>query len=156
MTQQDFEHLVNTYGANPQRWPQSKRTAALLYMETQKAATDTVLRQARALDAWLDTGTHPSTDNSLLMARIRKQAADTPQDPPQSGPVVSLATYRSRPPMWRTLAATVLVTTGIGFGVGQAAARSQTETVEALLSASLGDMYSDSDFNLGGTSEALQ
>jgi hypothetical protein len=61
MNIQRFKTLVEAYGANPARWPEAERVAALLFAEQSAEARD-VLLEAAAFDRLLDTAeTHPAT-----------------------------------------------------------------------------------------------
>ncbi len=61
MNIQRFKTLVEAYGANPARWPEAERAAALLFAEQSAEARD-VLHEATAFDRLLDTAeTHPAT-----------------------------------------------------------------------------------------------
>lgn len=56
-----FKTLIETYGANPARWPEAERVAALLFAEQSAEARD-ALQEAAAFDRLLDTGeTEPAT-----------------------------------------------------------------------------------------------
>lgn len=61
MNIQRFKTLVEAYGANPARWPETERVAALLFAEQSAEARD-VLQEAAAFDRLLDTAeTQPAT-----------------------------------------------------------------------------------------------
>ncbi|MDZ4866076.1 MAG: hypothetical protein SGI91_02035 [Alphaproteobacteria bacterium] len=61
MNIQRFKTLVEAYGANPARWPEAERVAALLFAEQSAEARD-MLQEAAAFDRLLDTAeTHPAT-----------------------------------------------------------------------------------------------
>ncbi len=128
MRHEQYRELVNTYGAHPARWPEDMRVDALTYayknpeQAAKTNAGDTILDKA------LDAGALPKTDNDLLMARILQAAKETPQQtalpiesPANDHPTQFLADDIKAPYVlkWKTLAATLLITMGIGFGWGQ-------------------------------------
>jgi hypothetical protein len=61
MNIQRFKVLIEAYGANPARWPEGERVAALLFAE-QSAEARAVLQEAADFDRLLDTAeTQPAT-----------------------------------------------------------------------------------------------
>ncbi len=61
MNIQRFKTLVEAYGANPARWPEAERVAALLFAEQSAEARD-MLQEAAAFDRLLDTAeTQPAS-----------------------------------------------------------------------------------------------
>ncbi|TRL31113.1 hypothetical protein FNA46_24580, partial [Rhizobium straminoryzae] len=67
MDQAAFAALVETYGADPKRWPEKRRAAALVFAETPDGAES--LRRAARLDAALDLA-HPPMPAAALAGRI--------------------------------------------------------------------------------------
>ncbi|ADU13626.1 hypothetical protein Astex_1963 [Asticcacaulis excentricus CB 48] len=55
ITSERFEAIVDAYGAEPQRWPQDERAAALLFMQQHPEVARRVLAEARTLDSWLSS-----------------------------------------------------------------------------------------------------
>ena len=49
----DFTHLIDAYGADPERWPPDQRAAALA-LAASDAGAETLLHEARGLDRLLD------------------------------------------------------------------------------------------------------
>jgi hypothetical protein len=54
MTSERFAELVEIYGAEPRRWPQAQRQAAIAFTEDHPEETATILETARNLDEALD------------------------------------------------------------------------------------------------------
>ena len=54
MNLERFAVLIDSYGAEPRRWPAAERDAALAFAAVSTAA-DALMREAAALDALLDT-----------------------------------------------------------------------------------------------------
>lgn len=143
MTKEEFETMVAQYGASPHRWPADMAGRARDFMASNTDTADRLLKSERALDALLDMANVPNVENQLLRARILRTARQT--SAANTG-TEAHQTYK-RPAYWRALAATILLTTGIGFGLGQAAVtHAQSDTGEALLMASLNADYSADDF----------
>lgn len=128
MKHEHYRDLVNTYGVHPARWPEDMRVDALAYaykhpeQAAKTNAGDTILDKA------LDRIALPDTETDLLMARILKKAEETPQQqsiqietPANDHPTRFLPDDVEKPSAlrWKTLAATLLITMGIGFGLGQ-------------------------------------
>ena len=59
-----FMTLVEAYGANPARWPDTERVAALLFAEQSAQARD-VLQEAAAFDRLLDTAETQAATRAL-------------------------------------------------------------------------------------------
>ncbi|MED5548922.1 MAG: hypothetical protein VX529_06135 [Pseudomonadota bacterium] len=53
MTEERFFQIVEAYGANPARWPEGERAAAMAFADAHPGITDDVLRAESALDDWL-------------------------------------------------------------------------------------------------------
>lgn len=156
MTQDDYQELVNTYGVHPSRWPEEVRARAMTFSYKHPELAAQINSDAALLDKIIDVASLPETDNSLLMARILKEAQNTPQDTPRhidtpanDHPTQFLPEDRVRRPIsrWKVLAATLLVTMGIGFGAGQAVfARSDYWSAETLYSFNIDSDYTSSEW----------
>ncbi|MBL4853917.1 MAG: hypothetical protein JKY25_06720 [Robiginitomaculum sp.] len=90
----------------------------------------------------LKAGRKPDTDMSLLQVRILKSAKQTPQDGLSTG--ASYTNFAS----WKSVVATLILTTGIGFGLGQFQGQAASEntdylSAEALLSFSIASDYDE-------------
>lgn len=72
MDRERFEQLLDAYGADPRRWPDSERAAAEAFA-AQSAEAESALREAAALDAVLNQA-RAVPDTSALAARILAQA----------------------------------------------------------------------------------
>jgi hypothetical protein len=82
MTRQDFQDLLDVYGADRTRWPLSARASAAAVLTADKAAVR-MLSEAAALDAVLARGmanSAPSADaTAALAARIVAAAGTAPR-----------------------------------------------------------------------------
>ena len=151
MRKNRFREIVKAYGGDPKRWPDAEREAATAFMAAHPDVGDAVLADARALDGVLDGGNLVPSANDLLMARILKAAHTTPQDradlPIPANDIPHGAGQGLRMPPWKSLAATLLLTTGMGFVMGNAvASSSEIDQAEALLEISANYYMSDEDF----------
>ncbi|MBL8544149.1 MAG: hypothetical protein JNJ63_10115 [Hyphomonadaceae bacterium] len=68
MDQTRFEAIVAAYGADPKRWPEAERDAAIAYA----AAHAVDLSEARAIDALLGAAPPIAPPGDLLVARIAR------------------------------------------------------------------------------------
>lgn len=94
-----FTALLEAFGADPKRWPDAERAAALAFAAAEPAAK-ALMRDAAALDALLDAAEAPGPSD-LLAARLARRAP---------GP---------RAPVWRTavaFAACAVFGLVLGFG----------------------------------------
>lgn len=132
MKHEHYRELVNTYGVHPARWPEDMRVDALAYAYKHPEQAAKTNAGDTILDKVLDRAALPDTSTDLLMARILKKAQETPQEtlqqqglqietPANDHPTRFLADDIERPSAlrWKALAATLLITMGIGFGLGQ-------------------------------------
>lgn len=72
MTKDDFQRLVETYGANDSRWPEEHRHAMINWQAENAAEAQAVLASEQELDMALDSARlEPGTD--MLKARILSQ-----------------------------------------------------------------------------------
>lgn len=77
MNEVRFQEIVAAYGADPSRWPEGERAAALAYRE--RAGGSSELRAAQALDALLADYLAPAGNDLEAVARIsRKVSAAAP------------------------------------------------------------------------------
>ncbi|MCK6449596.1 MAG: hypothetical protein L6R19_01855 [Alphaproteobacteria bacterium] len=93
MTPVRFAELVDAYGADPRRWPEAEREAALAFLERAPEAR-TTLEAARRLDALIDAWPLPAAapDPAHLTARAARAAQEAP-----AGNVVPFAPRRKPP-----------------------------------------------------------
>lgn len=70
-----FEQLAAAYGAEARRWPEGERDAALAFAAAERAWTDALLAQERALDRALDASQETFAAPELLARRIMRAAA---------------------------------------------------------------------------------
>lgn len=148
MTEDRYLEIIECYGVDPKRWPKSERVQALVFAKTHPAIANKPGQPEQALDDILNTGALDSADNRLLTERILKIALKTPQEPREYSlhandfpspetKWASLTLPLSLP--WKSLAATLLLTIGMGFAVGQVAETSSSlAEAEALLASSTG------------------
>ena len=141
-----FVHIVQTYGSDPQRWPEGERDAAIAF--SQRGAAQDILRREESFDAALDQIKAPEPSD-LLKARILKAAKAAPpiaNDRDKDG-------AKTRPSFTRRLAAiaavalialTVTVSTGV-LGIGSDLEEPLYETADDFIVADL-DAFWDEDF----------
>jgi hypothetical protein len=108
MDQARFDAIVAAYGADPRRWPDEERDAALAFAQ----ASGADLREARALDALLDLASAPAAPSDLLQARILRAI------PKRGVPMARVAA---------ALAACAVFGLAIGYGAGVNAPASDVE-----------------------------
>jgi|SRR5579863_8581812 len=66
MTPERFAELVEIYGAEPRRWPQAQRPAAIAFTEDHPDEAATILETARRLDQTLDRYIVPGPSAELV------------------------------------------------------------------------------------------
>ncbi len=110
MTQDEFTVLMDTYGANRERWPVSSKPGALAFIKDQPAIADPLLLEARKLDEALDAARiTPGTD--MLKARILNEVSQLPSNQP-----ASTQPANSNPGMkYRAVAAMMAISFVLGF-----------------------------------------
>ena len=91
MKAERFQAIVEAYGADPARWPEAERDAALVYAEQAGEAAQAVLAEARALDAGLANHTTPLPD-AAAFARALK-GAEAALTPARRGPGFRLPSF---------------------------------------------------------------
>lgn len=64
-----FQHLVEAYGADPRRWPEDRRAAALAFQAAEPDQAATILAFGASLDEALDE-LRPPAASAELRARI--------------------------------------------------------------------------------------
>jgi hypothetical protein len=126
MTTERFLALLAAYGAEPRRWPEAERAAALAFLASAPAEVRATHAEASALDAALgDERDAPVPE--LLARRILRGA---PRDLPRlMRPAVAMA-------------ACALIGVVLGFG-GARLATPTEEGAEAALSVLVDDFYGD-------------
>jgi len=129
MTYEDFKTLIDTYGANPKRWPSDMRDTAQAFADANHDLVQTCLSEGRKLDEALDMS-QPANPSDLLKARILKAAQSTPQDQPAS---VSQAPQTQ----WKRMAAMMLFAFGAGFGGAQFVSLPTSPSDPVVMTASL-------------------
>lgn len=137
-----MRELIQSYGADTRRWPEAERQSGQAWLTSHPKVVQKLLADAQNLDQMLDMMHQPASDTSMLKARILKVAEHTEQN--------SIAANDSSAPSrlasWKSVAATLVLTTGIGFGIGQvAAADTSYASAEALLSISMQSDYDEID-----------
>lgn len=68
MTEERFIQIVEAYGANPARWPETERAAAMAFADAHPDAADAALQAEALLDDWL--GGPDAQPSELLERRI--------------------------------------------------------------------------------------
>ena len=139
------QELIQSYGANPKRWPQAEQQAGAAWLEDNPALAQKLLADAHTLDQALNTVHATTGGTALLQARILRAAISTAQE----GVANAVAANDTAPTVfssWKAAAAVLLLTTGMGFGIGQvAAADTSYASAEALLSISMQSEYVEAD-----------
>lgn len=75
MTAQRFSELAAAYGAEPRRWPEAERAAALEFLAHGGQAVERLLFEARLVDLALDASPAPSVPDALRWAVISASSA---------------------------------------------------------------------------------
>jgi len=73
MDMKEFKALVEAHGANPARWPEDRRAEAEAFAKTENAEVTLILKDAAALDGYLDRAAQV-TPSELLIARVMAKA----------------------------------------------------------------------------------
>jgi hypothetical protein len=135
MTNERLIELIAAYGADPKRWPDNEREDAVALMETNPILAKTTMDDAQSLDRILDGGKKDITNTDFLAARILKAAQNEDEVLPM---VANDRLIPWRKSTWKSVAATFVITAGLGFAAGQSAVATSTrmDTAEALLSLS--------------------
>ena len=108
MNEQKFQKLVDTFGSQPDRWPEDVREHARAFINTHPELAEAMMQDESTLDAWLDELPR-SEPSDLLRRRILNQAKS--EIPP-----VELSRF-GRP--WMGVAAMILAAFIAGYGLGQ-------------------------------------
>ena len=74
MNRERFEQILDAYGADPRRWPETERAAALAFRDAHAGEEAIALGEARQLDALLDVAREAPAPSDLLAARVLKSA----------------------------------------------------------------------------------
>lgn len=108
----EFEALVQTYGADEMRWPVGKQVGMRRIVTSHPEQARKVLESAQAIDAALDRvpAAHAS---DLLKSRIQKSVQHIPQS--QNLPQVRRSSFGG----WARLAAMIAVSFSAGFAGAQ-------------------------------------
>lgn len=144
MTKKRLFELIATYGADSKRWPDAEREAAFSYIRANPKITKTAMPEAKNLDQLLDGGKKEVACTDFLAERVLKSAQETDaKESPANDMAGSPAYIPKRQPAWRSIAATFVITTGVGFVIGQSAAAKSARIAEAetLLSLTLDNPY---------------
>lgn len=152
MTAQRLQELVDAYGVQPTRWPQAERQAAKTWLVQNPDVAQSVMRPADILDKSLDANISDISDTSFLQARILKAAQKVEQDAiigtVAANDGAQTLAQSSLLTSWKSVAATLALATGLGFGIGQvAAADTNYASAEALLSVSTQSGYDELDLS---------
>jgi hypothetical protein len=119
LTETRFREIVESYGADAVRWPESERAAAAIFARNNPGIAQPLLDEARALDAWLDADTVEVPEDDVLDAHARAVSAFVDAHIDTAG-VLPLKTVRTRPlPLvWATGVALAACIAGAVIGVG--------------------------------------
>jgi hypothetical protein len=126
MDESRFRALVEAYGADPGRWPEAEREAALDFVNAEGEGAQRLLDEAAELDHLLTAAVSVSADSALetaILANVpgRKR---TPQLEPS--------------PRWAGIAAGVALM--LGAGVGWAAAPASDPYADLVLAEAFGTL----------------
>ena len=83
MNRERFFSIVDAYGAEPRRWPEAERAAALAHLEADGEAAARV-REAAGLDAVLDES-RPLAPSAALRSRVVAAAPRARRSPARLG-----------------------------------------------------------------------
>lgn len=136
-----FEAILDAYGADPARWPEAERDAALELMRREPEGAQAALAAARALDAALDAAPD-AAPSEALRARVLAAAQSGESAESQAAArgwlgalagvfAVSGRTATAHPAA--ALMALFVIGVGAGYSAGGAALREQA--LEAALTA---------------------
>lgn len=125
MNTERFENLIAAYGAEPSRWPEAERKAAMAFMASDRAAAERMLFEARMIDAALDASPTPQVSHAL---RERILAA-APREKPAASPAFGW-------PRWLRAGAGLVAACAVGAAAGgltitQLAGAAQADTILA-------------------------
>ena len=122
MTQDEFIILVDTYGANTQRWPEDSRSEALAFVENHADIANPLLLEAKKLDEALDAvKITPGTD--MLKARILQAVNELPSNQPAQA-----ATQPTSGLKYRAVAAMMAISFVLGFAGANILQSENTDT----------------------------
>ncbi len=121
--------IIEAYGGDPLRWPQDERDEALAMLE-QSDALESLLEDARRLDAVLDEITPPDAPTQALRKRILRAAAQTSGHTFIEGFVDWLLDGTPRDRVLRPAMASLLPLL-LGFALGVAAPENSVDEVLA-------------------------
>lgn len=142
MTFEDYKHIIQSYGADPKRWPGDKRALAKAFAAQHPNEVQEILARETALDSSLDTAAAPGPSD-ILKRRILLSASQTPQHlVPEETPLRSGTALR-----WRNVAALMLCTFGLGFGGAQF--MTTPETSDPVLVAESDSLWAETADDLG-------
>ena len=74
MNRERFEQVLEAYGADPRRWPETERAAALAYRDAHASEETAALAEASEIDALLEVARETQAPSDLVTARILKAA----------------------------------------------------------------------------------
>jgi hypothetical protein len=86
-----FSDLIAAHGAEPRRWPEAGRADALRFIAAHPEQAETLLAEARALDAALASARIAAPDTAAFTARMMARPAFAPAVPRWAGMAAALA-----------------------------------------------------------------
>ena len=89
-----FKAIVDAYGADPKRWPQAERDAALRFMTRNPLRAEVWLNEARDVDALLDAAVEPVTAQELEVQSL--QVLDRMLRNPVVAPNLNVVSFPAR------------------------------------------------------------
>ena len=148
MNSERLIELIAAYGSDPKRWPDTERDDAIAFRDAHPKIAKPEMNNAQNLDHLLDGEKKDVTGTEFLAARILKAAQEAEKlEIPANDVIGDPARLPKRQPAWRSIAATFIITTGVGFAMGQSAAAKSARIAEAetLLSLTLDNPYDSAD-----------
>lgn len=121
MDAQRFESLTAAYGAEPGRWPQVERAAALAFQRDNRAAAERILFEARMIDAVLD-----AAPTQAPSAELRDRVLARAPRPRSGRPRVLFGA-----PRWLPSAGVAALACAVGMWVGSVAVERAAAPIQA-------------------------
>lgn len=134
MNEVRFQEIVAAYGADPRRWPEGERVAAMAFSGS--AGAKAALREAEALDVLLAGYAPPSANDLEAIARIsRKVSAAAPHSTAASrlGRRQSFLDYSRNAAAAAGFLAAALTGLAIGFSNGTSGVSTTADASDELI-----------------------
>lgn len=106
-----FKAIVEAYGVNPKRWPESERAAALDFLERNPQKAETLMRDARETDGFLSVLNAPQASDALHWETLARLMPATVAE------VLAFVPRRARPSAGLMLAGSIGLAAACAAGV---------------------------------------